>query len=138
MSTLNKYTCQLSSEEKIYLAANLNETDEIRPIKIAEIRQWIIQNNDLYAPTGSKFILNLNIILLSYISVKKLYICMYIIFYIFIDDFFILRFLRACKFNVEKTKSKLWNYYKQRANLPEWYSNRNPFLPELQELFNLG
>ncbi|XP_043789105.1 retinol-binding protein pinta-like [Apis laboriosa] len=105
MSTLNKYTCQLSSEEKIYLAANLNETDEIRPIKIAEIRQWIIQNNDLYAPT---------------------------------DDFFILRFLRACKFNVEKTKSKLWNYYKQRANLPEWYSNRNPFLPELQELFNLG
>lgn len=64
MSTLNKYTCQLSSEEKIYLAANLNETDEIRPIKIAEIRQWIIQNNDLYAPTGSKFILNLNIILL--------------------------------------------------------------------------
>lgn len=62
MSTLNKYTCQLSSEEKIYLAANLNETDEIRPIKIAEIRQWIIQNNDLHASTGSIFILNLNII----------------------------------------------------------------------------
>lgn len=62
MSTLNKYTYQLSSEEKIYLAANLNETDEIRPIKIAEIRQWIIQNNDLHAPTGSIFILNLNII----------------------------------------------------------------------------
>lgn len=62
MSTLNEYTCQLSSEEKIYLAANLNETDEIRSIKITEIRQWIIQNNDLHAPTGSKFILNLNII----------------------------------------------------------------------------
>ncbi|XP_060825430.1 retinol-binding protein pinta-like [Bombus pascuorum] len=105
MSTLNEYTCQLSTEEKAYMAANLNETDEIRPIKIAEIRQWITENEDLHAPT---------------------------------DDFFILRFLRACKFNIEKTKSKLWNYYKQRANLPEWYSNRNPFLPELQELFDLG
>ncbi|XP_043600511.1 retinol-binding protein pinta-like [Bombus pyrosoma] len=105
MSTLNEYICKLSTEEKAYMAANLNETDEIRPIKIAEIRQWITENEDLHAPT---------------------------------DDFFILRFLRACKFNIEKTKSKLWNYYKQRANLPEWYSNRDPFLPELQELFDLG
>ncbi|XP_017763008.1 PREDICTED: alpha-tocopherol transfer protein-like isoform X2 [Eufriesea mexicana] len=105
MSTLSEYICQLSTEEKAYLAANLNETDETRPIKIAEIRQWIIENDNLHAPT---------------------------------DDFFVLRFLRACKFNVEKTKSKLQNYYKQRTNLPEWYSNRNPFLSELQELFDLG
>lgn len=87
------------------MADYLNETDEIRPIKIAEIRQWILDNEDLRAP---------------------------------IDDFSILRFLRACKFNIDKTKSKLRNYYKQRANLPEWYSNRDPFLPELQELLDLG
>lgn len=34
------------------MAANLNETDEIRPIKIAEIRQWITENEDLHAPIG--------------------------------------------------------------------------------------
>ena len=55
-----------------------------------------------------------------------------------IDDFFVLRFLRACKFNVEAAKRKLLNYYKQRSNLPEWYGKRDPFLPELQELFDLG
>lgn len=105
MSASSAYICQLSIEEKEYVAVNLNETNEDRPIKIAEIRQWIMENEQLYAPT---------------------------------DDFFILRFLRACKFNTEKTKSKLLNYYKQRANLPEWYSNRDPSLPVLQELFDLG
>ncbi|CAL7938441.1 unnamed protein product [Xylocopa violacea] len=105
MSTPSEYICQLSAEEKAYAAANLNETDEIRPIRIAEIRQWIMENEDLHAPT---------------------------------DDFFILRFLRACKFNTEKTKSKLRNYHKQRTNLPEWYSERDPFLPELEEFFDLG
>ncbi|XP_020287137.1 retinol-binding protein pinta-like [Pseudomyrmex gracilis] len=54
------------------------------------------------------------------------------------DDFFILRFLRACKFNIEKTKTKMWNYYKQRSILPEWYTNKDPFRSELQELFNIG
>ncbi|XP_029045969.2 retinol-binding protein pinta [Osmia bicornis bicornis] len=105
MSALKEYVCQVSAEEKAYMAEYLNETDEIRPIKVAEIRQWIMDTDDLHAPT---------------------------------DDFSILRFLRACKFNSEKTKCKLRNYYKQRRNLPEWYSNRNPFLPELQELFDLG
>ncbi|XP_053976639.1 retinol-binding protein pinta [Hylaeus volcanicus] len=105
MSALEEYVCLLSAEEKAYMAANLNETDDIRPVKITELREYIVGNDDLHAP---------------------------------IDDFFILRFLRASKFNVEKAKCKLLNYLKQRANLPEWYSNRDPFLPELQELFDLG
>ncbi|KOC63688.1 Alpha-tocopherol transfer protein-like [Habropoda laboriosa] len=105
MATLNEYICQLSEEEKAYVRDNLNECDETRPIKIAEIKQWITENEELHVPT---------------------------------DDFVILRFLRACKFNTEKAKCKLRNYYKQRACVPEWYSNRDPFLPELQELFDLG
>ncbi|XP_071652791.1 retinol-binding protein pinta-like [Temnothorax longispinosus] len=55
-----------------------------------------------------------------------------------IDDFLILRFLRVCKFNLEKTKIRIRNYYKQRSNLPEWYLNKDPFRPELQELLDLG
>ncbi|XP_011646580.1 retinol-binding protein pinta-like isoform X2 [Pogonomyrmex barbatus] len=54
------------------------------------------------------------------------------------DDFFILRFLRTCKFNVEKTKMRMQNYYKQRSDLPEWFMNKDPFQSELQELLNMG
>ncbi|XP_046816640.1 retinol-binding protein pinta-like [Vespa crabro] len=54
------------------------------------------------------------------------------------DDFFILRFLRACKFNIETTKYKFWNYHEQRGNTPEWYANKDPFLVELQDMFELG
>ncbi|XP_071627547.1 retinol-binding protein pinta-like [Temnothorax longispinosus] len=55
-----------------------------------------------------------------------------------IDDFLILRFSRVCKFNLEKTKIRIRNYYKQQSDLPEWYMNRDPFRPELQELLDLG
>lgn len=119
------------------MAANLNETDEIRPIKIAEIRQWIMESEELRVPTGIRhlfqmFSLNCSFFFFFFYFYRVLILCF------LADDFFILRFLRACKFNAEKTKSKLWNYYKQRANLPEWYSNRDPSLPVLQELFDLG
>ncbi|XP_011705810.1 PREDICTED: alpha-tocopherol transfer protein-like, partial [Wasmannia auropunctata] len=55
-----------------------------------------------------------------------------------IDNFFILRFLRVCKFNLEKTKIRMRNYYKQRSDLPEWYMNKDPFQPELQKLLDMG
>lgn len=55
-----------------------------------------------------------------------------------LDYFSILRFLRSCKFDIEKTKTKLHNYYAQRTQLPEWYADRNPLLSEMQEMFKLG
>lgn len=99
--------CQhaLTSEDKEYATAYLNETDENREDAIAEMKRWIEESDDLCART---------------------------------DDFFILRFLRVCKFNLEKTKTRIRNYYKQRLDLPEWFANRNPFQPEMQELLNLG
>jgi hypothetical protein len=54
------------------------------------------------------------------------------------DDFFILRFLRGCKFDLEKSKRKLRSYYEQRSMSPEWFTNRDPFLPEIQEMLALG
>ncbi|XP_012287649.1 retinol-binding protein pinta isoform X2 [Orussus abietinus] len=54
------------------------------------------------------------------------------------DDFFILRFLRCCKFDVEKAKKKLENYQQLRSGTPEWFSNRDPSLPALREIFRLG
>ncbi|XP_036143217.1 retinol-binding protein pinta isoform X2 [Monomorium pharaonis] len=55
-----------------------------------------------------------------------------------IDDFLILRFLRVGKFDLEKTKSRIQSYCKQRSKLPEWFINKDPFQPELQELLDLG
>ncbi|XP_028049369.1 retinol-binding protein pinta [Monomorium pharaonis] len=95
---------EMTSEDKIYAAENLNETDNIRENAVAEIRRWIKEND---FPTQ-------------------------------IDDFLILRFLRVCKFNLGKTKVRIRNYYTQRSDLPEWYMNKDPFQPELQDVLNLG
>lgn len=54
------------------------------------------------------------------------------------EDSAILPFLRGCKFNLEKTKVKLKNYYKLRKDIPEWFANRDPSLPIIQELVKLG
>jgi len=47
-------------------------------------------------------------------------------------------FLRTSKFDVERTKKKLKNFYQMRAERTEWFDNRDPKLPEIQELLNLG
>ncbi|XP_046609735.1 retinol-binding protein pinta isoform X1 [Neodiprion virginianus] len=54
------------------------------------------------------------------------------------DDFYILRFLRGCKFDMKKAKMKFRNYHELRATVPEWFANRDPLLPELQEMFQMG
>lgn len=47
-------------------------------------------------------------------------------------------FLRTSKFDVERTKKKLKTYYQMRAERTEWFDNRDPKLPEIQELLDLG
>lgn len=55
-----------------------------------------------------------------------------------INDITILAFLRGCKFNLDKTKEKIKNYYQMRSEIPEWFANRDPLLPEIQELARIG
>lgn len=54
------------------------------------------------------------------------------------DDQWILTFLRGCKFSLERTKAKLDSYYTMRTLLPEFFTNRDPLLPEIQEILKLG
>ncbi|XP_066145599.1 retinol-binding protein pinta [Euwallacea fornicatus] len=54
------------------------------------------------------------------------------------EDRYLLPFLRGCKFNLEKTKVKMINYYCMKRDRPEWFANRNPLLSNLQELIKLG
>lgn len=55
-----------------------------------------------------------------------------------VDDQFLLSFIRGCKHSMERTKEKLDTYYTMRTLLPEFFANRDPFLPELQEILKHG
>lgn len=54
------------------------------------------------------------------------------------EDEHIVCFLRGCKYDTERTKEKIRNFYTMRTEVPEWFSNRDPMLPEIQELLRLG
>ncbi|XP_050304423.1 retinol-binding protein pinta [Anthonomus grandis grandis] len=54
------------------------------------------------------------------------------------EDRYLLPFLRGCKFNLTKTKVKIVNYYTMRKDCPQWFTDRNPLLPLLQELIKMG
>lgn len=51
-----------------------------------------------------------------------------------VDDLWILNFLRGCKFSYQKTKEKIELFQRIRAATPQIFQNRDPFLPELQEI----
>lgn len=54
------------------------------------------------------------------------------------DDQWLLNFLRACKFSLDRTKQVLDSFYTIRTATPEFFANRDPFLPEIQRIINLG
>ena len=54
------------------------------------------------------------------------------------DDLSIVWFLRASKYDVERTKSYLGNFYSFRNRVTEWYEDRDPLKPELLDLLELG
>ncbi|XP_060519005.1 retinol-binding protein pinta-like [Cylas formicarius] len=54
------------------------------------------------------------------------------------DDRHLLPFLRTCKFNLDKTKLKIVNFYTMRRDRPEWFDNRDPTIPIIAELTKLG
>ncbi|CAH0554607.1 unnamed protein product [Brassicogethes aeneus] len=54
------------------------------------------------------------------------------------EDKYILPFLRGCKFDLDKTKVKISNFYTMKRDRPEWFSNRDPLSPEIQQLVRLG
>ncbi|KAK3865834.1 hypothetical protein Pcinc_028578 [Petrolisthes cinctipes] len=54
------------------------------------------------------------------------------------DDWTILRFLRGCKFSLERTKEKLDMFYTCKTLCPEWYKNRDPQDKKLRSILELG
>ena len=54
------------------------------------------------------------------------------------DDQFLITFMRACKFSLEKTKEKLESFFTVRGGLPVWYDNWDPRLPEIKRIVSAG
>ncbi|XP_060519007.1 retinol-binding protein pinta-like [Cylas formicarius] len=54
------------------------------------------------------------------------------------DDEHLLPFLQICKYDLKKSKQKITNFYQMRRDRIEWFGNRDPSLPEVQELSKLG
>ncbi|GAB6019555.1 hypothetical protein CHUAL_001128 [Chamberlinius hualienensis] len=42
----------------------------------------------------------------------------------FVDEDFLLMFLRSANFNVEKSKNKMTYYYANKIHFPQWWANR--------------
>ncbi|KAG5683982.1 hypothetical protein PVAND_013237 [Polypedilum vanderplanki] len=55
-----------------------------------------------------------------------------------ISEIVIMYFLRSNKFRIERAKKKIKSYYVYRMDISEWFSNRDPFLPTISELLELG
>lgn len=50
----------------------------------------------------------------------------------------LIAFLRGSKFSLERSKEKLDMYYTLRTLVPEFFSNRDPLDPRVQEILKLG
>lgn len=54
------------------------------------------------------------------------------------DDQFFVTFLRGCKYDMTAVKEKLESFYTVRAQLPEFFTGKNPKDERLLELLNAG
>lgn len=62
----------------------------------------------------------------------------YIIFYISAADQWLIAFLRGSKYSLEKCKEKIEMYYTCKTVVPEFFENRDPLGPRIQEILKLG
>jgi len=54
------------------------------------------------------------------------------------DSQWLITFLRSCKFSLERAKTKMDMFYTLRTALPEFFTRRDPMLPELQHILKMG
>lgn len=54
------------------------------------------------------------------------------------DDQFLISFLRGCKYDLERAKSKLDKYYTLKTRYPDFYSIQNIDDPKVISLYRMG
>jgi len=55
-----------------------------------------------------------------------------------LDEISIVWFLRGCKYDINRTKTRIENFFSFRSQVKEWYSDRDPLKPELDSLLDIG
>lgn len=101
----------------------LNENQSRIHEDIEHLKSWLAKQPHLHAKDGQFH-------LRHPVHVRKR---MYVL-----DDHRLLCFLRGTKFSLERAKEKIDLYYTARTLIPEVFSNRDPFLPEIQEILRIG
>lgn len=87
---------------------------------VKQIREWIQKQPHLKIKNGKNLLYIFSIV---------------VDFNIILDDQWILSFLRACKFSLQRTKEKLDLYYTLRSLSPELFPKENPITPNMQAYF---
>lgn len=54
------------------------------------------------------------------------------------DDWFILMYIRGCKFSIEKTKRKIDLLFTMKTLIPEIFSGWDPMKPSIQNALSYG
>lgn len=54
-----------------------------------------------------------------------------------VEDIYLMLFLHSNYYQLEPTKTTIENFYTVRTHVPEFFSQRDPFLKELREQFNV-
>lgn len=65
-------------------------------------------------------------------------ICLYLIISAISGDNLLLSFLRGSKFSLERTKEKIDFFHTYKTLVPELFSSRDPFSPEMQRILDEG
>lgn len=125
--------CNLQSSEvneHLLLKAKdeLGETDTVREENTILIKKWIQSHSSGYSHLGK--------------NAKYVFVCCclsdLVLLDFNLDDLSIRWFLRGCKFDLNRTKARIENFFLFRSKITEWYSDRDPLSPELLEILNLG
>lgn len=106
-------------------AIELNEVPDQIPYYIHTLREWLKSQLHLRTPLSN---------LISWW--KYLYATSFTTLYV--DDQFLIAFLRGNKYDLENTKRKIDLFFTVRDEIPEVMKNRDPLRKEIDELLRLG
>lgn len=120
----------LSSELAAKAKSELNESTKKIPDDLDALKQWLAKQTHLTARFG-----NTNI---SIVAINVLIKTIKLPIENLPDDQFLIAFLRGCKYSLERAKEKIDSYYTVRSAIPEFFQERDPEDPKLQEVFALG
>ena len=141
MSGEGNYVCTLSQKTLEKARKELHEDPKQRASQIETLRHWVKSQPHLRSRTGTT--VTASYTFRAVVCRQFLTTCVKLCLqFCFVDDHFLLRFLRAAKFSQLRAQQVLENYWTVRSvtskGAPDWFENLTPSDPRLQEVLSLG